>query len=45
MPSLSNRIKAAYYEARKPVTLSVQEGSFVLVLPLGAAVSVYVQRA
>lgn len=39
MPSLSNRISRAAFEAKKNVTIEVQEGDFVLILPLSAAVN------
>ena len=40
MPSISNRIKPAYLEAKKPVKITVREGEFVLILPTKATVSV-----
>lgn len=38
MPSISNRIKPAFFDAQKPVTIEVSEGEFVLILPTKAAV-------
>lgn len=39
MPSLSNRISRAAYQAGRPVEIMVEEGEFVLILPLGAEVT------
>lgn len=41
MPSVSNRIAPAHYERGKDVRVSVQEGDFVLILPLSARVRVH----
>ena len=45
MPSISNRIKPAFFDAQKPVTIEVREGEFVLILPTKAKVSVHAHNA
>ena len=39
MPSISNRIKPEFYERGKSVTISVEAGEFVLIVPTSACVS------
>ena len=38
MPSLSNRISSEFFAARKSVRISVEEGCFILILPVTATV-------
>ena len=44
MPSISNRIKQEYEAEKLPVSIQIQAGTFILILPLQAGVTVLRQK-